>query len=263
MKMNRNSYMIVLGLLMLMTMLSIMNINPGWAQEKSVVLGAANWEPVYAKSLQNGGVFTELTVEAFRRSGYRCEVHFVPWKRALEVAKKGGYDGVMGGEHRKERLPYFLETDAIMTNKESLYCHSEKNITYATMSDLKPYLIGILRGSSLVSFQEVGIKTEEVGTYEQNLKKLMTHRIDLMVVGQLTMRDLLKKFPEYQEKIKLLNPPMFEDDILNLISKKRQDANVIVAAFNRGLQEIKADGTFNTIIEKHGFTNELFPNDLK
>lgn len=107
------------------------------------------------------------------------------------------------------------------------------------------------------TLQAAGVPVEEVRTYEQNLKKLIAKRIDLMLSDQLMMAYLLTTYPEYQEKITPLSPPIQSTLLGLLISKTRPDHVAIVADFNRGLQEILTDGTFNQLVKKYGFTDEL------
>ncbi len=46
------------------------------------------------KDLEGRGFMTELIIEAFARVGHDVTVKFLPWKRALESAKSGKYDGM-------------------------------------------------------------------------------------------------------------------------------------------------------------------------
>jgi len=222
------------------------------AQEKVIVLATMNWEPVYAKSLPDGGVFTVLTREVFKRAGYRLDVKFVPWKRAIEMAKIGKYDGVMGAILSSEREKYFIGTNKIMYYESFLYTRIEENITYTALTDLKVYQIGTIRGTAPEEkLKSVGLNVNPVGTYEQNFKKLMKKRIDLMEGDMFT----LSQYPEYKGKIKKVTPPILKQPLVNIISKTRSDHAIIVADFNRELHKMIQDGSFDTILKKYRFDN--------
>lgn len=226
-----------------------------FCQEKTVVLATADYEPILGEKLPDGGVFSALTREAFRRVGYRFEVKFVPWKRAIKQAEVGDYDGVLGAMLTPEREPFFTNTEAIMPFKHLFFSRSEQTITYTDLRELKSYRIGIIRGSAIEeTLTAAGLTLESVTTYEQNLKKLMQERIDLMVGDNFLMLDLLKKYPEYKGKVNPVSPPIKISTLQNLISKARPDHTTVVADFNRALQEMKADGTFNAIVGKFGFS---------
>jgi polar amino acid transport system substrate-binding protein len=59
-----------------------------------VNLAATEYPPYYGKDLEGHGFMTELIIEAFAGVGYDVTVKFLPWKRALESAKSGKYDGL-------------------------------------------------------------------------------------------------------------------------------------------------------------------------
>ena len=224
------------------------------AQEKTIVLATMNWAPVYAESEPNGGVFTALTREAFHRVGYKFEVQFVPWKRAIKNSKAGKYDGVMGAAMTSERASFFTKTESIMPYVVLLFSREDETITYTSLSELRSYTIGTINGSAgeerLIA---AGIAVESVKSYEQNFMKLVRKRLNLIEGDQFVMSGLMKKNPNYQGRIRPVYPPLLKTQLYNLITKARPDHAVIVTDFNRGLQEILADGTFNAIVKKYGY----------
>ena len=58
------------------------------ASEKTLNIVADNYPPYYGEDLPNGGVLTEIIVEAFRRAGYELKIKWVPWKRAVKGGAK-------------------------------------------------------------------------------------------------------------------------------------------------------------------------------
>lgn len=224
------------------------------AQEKSIVLATMNWAPVYAESEPNGGVFTALTREAFHRAGYRFEVQFVPWKRGIKNSKEGIYDGVMGAAMTPERAPFFTKTESIMPYVILLFSHEDETITYTNLSELKSYTVGTINGSAGEErLKAAGITIDSVKSHEQNFMKLVRKRLHLIEGDQFVMSGLMKKNPSYQGKIKPVFPPLLKTQLYNLITKAHPDHAAIVADFNRGLQEILADGTFQAIVKKYGY----------
>jgi polar amino acid transport system substrate-binding protein len=81
----------------------------------------------------------------------------------------------------------------------------------------------------------------------------MVRRVDLMIADVFLMSELLKKYPDYQGKVKAVSPPVLESSLHLLISKAHPDHATIVADFDRGLQEMRDDGTFDAIVERFGF----------
>ena len=113
-------------------------------------------------------------------------------------------------------------------------------------------------GALIPPFEGKNLRLYEVSTFDQNIQMLMLHRVDLMLINPVAMAELMKKYPEYSGKVKRIDPAVLEEKLYNLISKKRKDHVAVVNDFNRGLQEIKADGTFDEIVKKHGFIRSEF-----
>ncbi len=256
---NRNMHRFIFLIGVLALLLTIGTAEPGYSQEKTITLATMNWEPEYGESLPEGGFFTALTREAFGRAGYRFDVKFVPWKRAFELAKNGDYDGLMGAVMSSEREPYFTATKEIVPYEDLLFSRADETITYTEFKDLKPYIVGIIRGTvNEKPLRAAGVTVDAVSRFEQNLFRLMIKRIDLMQADRFVMSNLLKQYPEYQGKVKTVSPPLLSTTLHNLISKKaRPDHAAVVADFNRGLQEMLDDGTFEAIIVKFGFSDLL------
>ena len=86
-----------------------------------------------------------------------------------------------------------------------------------------------------------------------NLLKLLKRKIDLIIdYGDAVYYLINTKYPEHKGEIKTLLPPVDVLALYNTISKKEARSEEIVAAFNRGLESMKEDGTFEAILRKHG-----------
>jgi polar amino acid transport system substrate-binding protein len=75
------------------------------AQDKVVNISTLNWPPYAGSELPNGGATTEVVRVAFEKIGYEIDVAYRPWKRAIDMAKKGT-DGVIAyfpGYHCQHR----------------------------------------------------------------------------------------------------------------------------------------------------------------
>ncbi|NOR23845.1 MAG: hypothetical protein GQ542_05525 [Desulforhopalus sp.] len=52
-------------------------------------MATLNWQPFYGENLPKNGFYAELSREAFKRAGYDLIITFVPWKRAVQMARTG------------------------------------------------------------------------------------------------------------------------------------------------------------------------------
>lgn len=224
--------------------------------QSTLKLATINSPPYCDETLPDGGVYTTITREAFRRTGYTLDIYFLPWKRAFEMTKNGNYDGLMLVSYKEERIQSLHYTDSILKEEGVLFSQKGRNITYTKLEDLSPYIIGVMRGSMLAELLlSKNLKVEEVTTHEQNIQKLIgRERIDLIASQKLSLLGIINaQFPEWKDKIEIVMPPVHVGYLHNVISRNNPNHETIVKDFNIGLQKIKSDGTFTKILEKHGF----------
>ncbi|MTI08800.1 substrate-binding periplasmic protein [Curvivirga aplysinae] len=223
---------------------------------RSISLVSVNWEPYYGDNLLNQGYIAELTKTAFEREGYKVKFTFLPWKRALKHAALGRYDGLLGAYLTEERTKNFVYSKPISRVQTVLLSLKKSNIQFDELRQLSPYKIGVIRGAS-------GGRVFDAATYlnkipvdlpDQNIEKLINGRIDMIFSGkEHIIRSLNQKLPNWDNQIKIHQPAIEENLIYNAISKMVTNPEKIVEAFNRGFIKIKADGTFDKILSKHGY----------
>lgn len=242
----------ILSVIIALTLISV----SGTAYSNTIHLATVDWPPIYGKDLPENGYFAALTREAFKRAGYELKIDFVPWKRAVEMASRGKYDGILGAYYSDERTRSFYYTDALVRNEEVFVQNKGKGIAYSELNDLKAYKIGGLRGSAQIKeLQEKGFKVEETTDDLMSLKKLNAGRIDLMIVGKSFLYYSLQNqedMKKYKGTFEILDPPYKSYELFCPITKKRADGENVVKKFNNALQEMKDDGTYDMILERFG-----------
>ncbi len=225
------------------------------AAERTLNIAATEFPPYYGKDMENNGFFTEIIREAFKRSGYDLEIKFLPWKRAFEGAKRGKFDGLYSVWYRPEREEWFVFSDPLPANELVFFKHKDNDISFGSYDDLKPYTIGVVRGYALPpGFEEAGLKTALANNDEQNLRKLYKRHLELMLVDKIQATYIINtELPEAASELEWLDPPAHVDIQYLVISKKAPDYEALLADFNAGLAAMKADGTLDAILAKHGF----------
>ena len=128
---------------------------------ETITLATLNWLPSFGEDLPEQGYFSALCREAFRRAGYELELKFIPWIRALEMAKYGYYDGVMGAYYNDERTRYFHFTDPIYQIREVFVVRKGFSVEYSELEDLMGMSVGIIKGYSYESeLRSMGLELE-------------------------------------------------------------------------------------------------------
>ena len=101
---------------------------------------------------------------------------------------------------------------------------------------------------------EASFKISRVKDDEVSLRKLHKSRVDLVLTDRVLAKFVIDtKIPEAVPDLEWIDPPVHVELQHVVFSKKAGDYTARVAAFNRALAEIEADGTVKAIMAKHGF----------
>lgn len=225
---------------------------PTLAQE-TVRIASGEYAPWTSKNIKGAGFINHVISEAFARVGYRVEFEYYPWKRAFNSAKTGEkFHATSYWYYSDERAQFFHYSDPL-GHEETVFFHLADNPPgdWQALSDLKGKRIGVTRGYTYTkeiwdAHESKALSIKVADTDEINFRKLLKGRIDLFlmetVVGKKLLRD---KFSADEATRVTFDPnPLFEGLTYLLFNKNRADAEAVMAAFNRGLAEIRADGTY-------------------
>lgn len=232
-----------------------MSALPAFSAQK-IKLATLNWEPYIGEKLENQGYVAELVTEAFKRSGFEVEITYLPWARVVKMSEDGVFDGYFPEYYSDSLKEKFLVSDPLPGGPLGLFKLKDTAITFTRLEDLKPYKIGVVRGYiNTAEFDAANyLKKDEATDDLQNFKKLMKKRVDLVVsdkyVGLYTIKNNL---PEDLDKVEFISPPLEEKDLFLCISKKTSGFTLKMKSFNENYQKMKADGTVDKILTKHGF----------
>lgn len=228
---------------------------------RKITLAAMPFEPSVGELMPDGGYCVHIASEAFKRAGYPVEVNYVPWARALEGAKAGVYDGVLGIYYNEERSAFLAYTDPLYQDRNVFFKRTADHIDGASLKDLTPYTIGIVQGASFsAEFDSATyLKKEAASSNELNIKKLVKGRIDLFAVEDKNYVLYLvnTQYPEWKGVIEPIDIPLGYSNLHVAISRKVKGYQAVVDAFNKGLREIVADGTMDRILKGHGMVRDI------
>ncbi len=242
-------FLIVLGILLSNTQV--------FSAEKTIFITSTDAPPFSGEKLKNQGVSIEIIKQALNQVGYKTKIEFYPWKRALEMAKRGVSDGVGPLWYTKERAEWLVFSKKAHT-PSSIGFFKKKNeqIHVKDYGDLKPYVIGYVLGFAYSQdFYNATYDFEKVYFYNPiNLMNGLVHgQIELAIMGKSQGEFILKnEFPEANEKFHFMEPVLETKNQYLAISKRAKDYKTKLNDFNRGLEMIIKDGTLDKILDKHG-----------
>jgi polar amino acid transport system substrate-binding protein len=230
------------------------NLEP---KRDEVILTTGEWPPYTSENIMSYGFFTEIVNAAFKEIGYKPLIDFYPWKRCEELVKKGEAFAAFPYSINEERSQHFNFSDPVIEGYTRFfyYDNSEGYFNYNELNDLKEYTIGVVSGYFYIEMlTNAGL--EESLDYSDDeisaIKKLIEGRVDMVPLNTVNGWKLIKdNFPEEENRFETLDKELIQTDLRLLVSKRYKDASNILNRFNRGLEIIINNGTYNQILKKH------------
>lgn len=233
--------------------------------ENRVTVATLEWPPYIGKKLIGKGYVNEITVAAFKQSGYNVSVTFYPWARAVYLVEKGDMDVLLPEYYSKRREKSCVYSDPIPGGPVGLFKHKSLNVKWShnpqekqllALWKLREYKFGVVRGYiNTKAFDNAAfLIKEEVTNDELNLKKLFGKRVHFIFIDKFVAHYLINnRYPGYKDKLEFMEPAMELKPLYLAFSRKSKNNKKKLKAFNRGLSAIKANGTLKKIMGKYYF----------
>ena len=220
-------------------------------QAQTIELTTMNWPPFYAESLEKGGFITAIVEEALAESGYDSTIEFTGWQNALNNAKNGDKDAIVGGYYSEERAKEYYFSIPIYTVLAGLIKKPDFPLTnYSSFEELDQYTIAKLKGTvigeSFDNFPFTNLK--EYAEVSDAIKALNTGEVQLYADSLAVAKEAAKAAGIDGSQLQILLPPLEENDIYLLIAKSAPNAEALRDAFNKGLISLQASGRYNEIL---------------
>ena len=194
--------------------------------------------------------------QAFARGGHKANISFIPWTRALKTVEEGDNDIVMGAYYNDERAKTYVISKPFYRVLLGLIARRDAGVErYESLNDLRPYRIGVSRGyANTEAFDAADFLNKDVARNATiNIQKLQRKRIDMMTAAFGIFRYELNQVNGNVDNFVFLDPPLADNALYIMASRKIPDGTQLIRDFDRGLREIQSDGTYEEILRKHGF----------
>ncbi|WP_169337004.1 substrate-binding periplasmic protein [Algicola sagamiensis] len=213
------------------------------------------YPPFTSKDLQGYGLVTQTVKAAFKTQGYEIEIKFYPWKRAYEFARHGEhYNGTFIWYKTPAREKHFLYSDPIMIEAQVLFHLKSLNVEWKEHDDLKKYrlcgVIGYSYGSDIDFLLKAGkLRMDRYPESPQCIKMILKDRADIMIqVKEVGLAEIHAALGDVNSQAFTYHPePTYANSSFLLLSKSREENKKILEVFNKGLAEIKKNGTYQTL----------------
>lgn len=223
-------------------------------QAATITAAQDPWAPFVQKDNVNPGVSVEIITEAFKTQGHTVDFKIMPWTRALNEVKSGKVDVLVATWFTSERTAFLKYSEPYLENSLKFIKRKGDGFEYNGMDSLSGKTVGIIRnyGYGDEFLNATNFNKPEANDLVANAKKLMAKRIDLTLEDELVAKSTLSGAGmnvadfEFTANALSVNPLHVTSGLAN------PNNGQYIEAFNKGLAEIKANGTFDKILAKYG-----------
>ncbi len=212
----------------------------------------------YEENGETKGIAADIIKEIFERMNQSIEIKFYPFPRAIKNIKKGNSDVIFTFYYKKEREQFAeYSKESLVDQTISLFVNKDSPIVFdGHLSNLNQYKFGLVRFSYGKIFDEAVknkliTKTEYVSKMENNMKKFIKRRFDILPSDRWVALYYYSKIaPKGKIQLKELNPPVqtFPAYIgfskANNLAPLRDKVDII-------LKKMKKDGSYQKIIDAY------------
>lgn len=214
----------------------------------------SDFPPFNAAHLSEGGPLGRIAVQAFARAGLRAELRFMPWARVLKE-----------GEAAQCLIAGLWRNPA----RDQLFAYAgpyyQVELGYFTLKDLA-------RPPERLGDAQAGRLCVQRGTYlpepllpvqallQMNtdlsgcLRMMGTGRVDMVFGARVAGQHYLDSPAglDLRSQIAWRGPALEVKDHLLAIHKTHPQRDALIQAFNRGLAQLRADGSYQRLLQAGG-----------
>lgn len=104
-------------------------------------------------------------------------------------------------------------------------------------------------GLDAVWLKDKGFQTEEVLSIEQNLKKLMLGRVDMVATAKHNFLYLLEtEYPAQRQEVTIVGQRLFTKKVYNTIRRNHPHAQSLITSLNEGLSSLEQETFFEDLL---------------
>ena len=212
--------------------------------------------PYFSRKMPGEGLSAVIVTAALERAGYSPTFSFETWPRAYEGAQLGIYDVVGSIWYTDDRAQDFLYSEPYLFHEiKFIKRKADKDIVFTKLDDLDGLLVGILKD---YAYSEEFLNSKKFirlpeNHLLQNLLKLSQGQVDVTVADVRKIRYEIDEFMKgSSEDFQILPIPLIRRGTHIAVSRSHPDHKQIIKKFNDALTKMKADGSYDKILNQFG-----------
>lgn len=223
----------------------------GFSQTSELKLASDIWPP-FTNVPAEKSFALDLVREALSRMGIRTRIEIVEFEKVIEGIDAGIYDGSGALWMNTERKKKYLFSNPYLQNQLILVGKKGSDVSARSIGDLTGKRIGVVKnyayGEELTDSRTIVLVKGK--SDQQNLERLLSEKIDYMLVDALLIQYLLKyQLNDVTEFLEIADNGLIVRSLHFAIRKDIPEAKQIMTGFNEEIQKMIADGTYHKILE--------------
>ncbi|WP_157981016.1 substrate-binding periplasmic protein [Idiomarina tyrosinivorans] len=232
------------------------------AKADTLTMVADEWCPYNCKpNTQYPGFLVEVAQCALQPFGHRINYRIQPWQRAIASVHQNNAEGLLGvGQY--EARPILLPKTPLLHAIHQTYTTTDSNWRYQRPESLANMRLGIIAGYSYGNFLADVVDNERVRTLSvtrvygqqpllQLLNLLAADRIDVFVEEQRVLNYQMQQWRGHEISLRAAGT-VDREPIYIGFSPTNPNAKRYIQQLEKGIQRLKADGTYTSLQSKYG-----------
>lgn len=229
-------------------------LGAGSAHGEALRLAGNVWPPYTDQRLPGGGLSVELIRTALGRAGYQVDFIEVPWERALLGLQQGSYD-MANAWPTSRRLGYAVYSRPFLSNRVRWIQRRDDDVVYRGLDSLVNYRLGLVRGYAYgeALAGDPRLNKGYAANFVQAAKMLSAGRIDLTLEDERTaLFHMRRELKPLQDAYRFVPGEFRVLDLALIVRADHPHQGEIIAAFNRQIEAMLADGSYADVFHRHG-----------
>ena len=193
----------------------------------------------------------ELVKAALARGGVQARFSIMTWSAAVELIESGKADGSAAMWKSPEREKYLVFSKPYLENRLVLVGRKGEPVSFTKMSELAGKRLALTKGYAYGESvtRAPGVQLVVLGNDADCLRAVLSKQADYVLLDQLLVRHL---FDFHASKaiglIEAGEAPLVRYPLYFALRKDHPQASQIIADFDKNVEKMKADGTYNVVL---------------
>ena len=210
------------------------------------------------------GFMVEIAKAIFEPKGHKIQYKIVNWARAVQEAKAGKANGVLGA-NRGDVPGFILPSLAIGNSANYFWALKDSKFNYQSIELLKDKKIGVINGYSYGG-DEIDLPIQKKNksfvvvsgdkALSQLIKMAAAKRIDAFIENPNVLQYVLSTMPEYKDKFQIVSKNMGSDpDLFIAFSPANPNSKKYADLLSEGMKTIRKNGKLKAILARYGMVD--------